>query len=93
MVFLTKYFSIKNGIRLGSPISALLYVLAAEPLQCIISDNNNISGISIPLSDKVAKMFQLRGPWTPGKYDVVCSAHFKDIGFSVGIIMLDVFQC
>jgi hypothetical protein len=35
-----------------------LYVLAAEPLQCIISDNNNISGISIPLSDKVAKMFQ-----------------------------------
>ena len=56
--FLTKYFSIKNGIRQGCPISALLYVLAAEPLQCIISDNNNISGISIPLSDKVAKMFQ-----------------------------------
>jgi hypothetical protein len=56
--FLTKYFSVKNGIRQGFPISALLYVLAAEPLQCIISDNNNISGISIPLSDKVAKMFQ-----------------------------------
>jgi hypothetical protein len=56
--FLTKYFSIENGIRQGCPISALLYVLAAEPLQCIISDNNNISGISIPLSDKVAKMFQ-----------------------------------
>ena len=29
-----------------------------------------------------------RGPWTPGKYDVVCSAHndisspIKDLGFS-----------
>jgi hypothetical protein len=38
-----------------------------------------------------------RGPWTPGKYDVVCSAH-NDISRtsasqSVGIIMLDVFQC
>jgi len=38
-----------------------------------------------------------RGPWTPGKYAVVCSAH-NDISRtsasqSVGIIMLDVFQC
>jgi hypothetical protein len=36
-----------------------------------------------------------RVPWTPGKYDVVCSAHFKDIGFTVSpvaIIMLDIFQ-
>jgi hypothetical protein len=36
--FLTKYFSIENDIRQGCPISALLYVLAAEPLQCSISD-------------------------------------------------------
>ena len=38
-----------------------------------------------------------RGPWTPGKYDVVCSAHNDISGISVsqsvGIIMLDVFQC
>jgi hypothetical protein len=38
-----------------------------------------------------------RGPWTPGKYDLVCSTH-NDISRtstsqSVGIIMLDVFQC
>ncbi|CAC5416070.1 unnamed protein product [Mytilus coruscus] len=56
--FLTKYFSIKNGIRQGCPISALLYVLAAEPLQCMISNNCNISGINIPMSEKVCKMFQ-----------------------------------
>ncbi|CAG2235175.1 unnamed protein product [Mytilus edulis] len=56
--FLTKYFAIKNGIRQGCPISALLYVLAAEPLQCMISNNCNISGINIPMSEKVCKMFQ-----------------------------------
>ena len=41
--------------------------------------------------------YATRGSWTPGKYDVVCSAH-NDISRtlasqSVGIIMLDVFQC
>jgi hypothetical protein len=36
--FLPKFFSIKNGIRQDCPISVLLYVLAAEPLQCIISE-------------------------------------------------------
>ena len=37
------------------------------------------------------------GPWNAGNYDVVCMAH-NDISRtsasqSVGIIMLDVFQC
>ena len=41
--------------------------------------------------------YAMRGPWTPGKYDVVCSPH-NDMSRtlasqSVGIIMLDVFQC
>ena len=56
--FLTKYFSIENGIRQGCPISALLYVLAAEPLQCNIKMNSKISGIQIPNSDKEALIFQ-----------------------------------
>ncbi|CAC5397723.1 unnamed protein product [Mytilus coruscus] len=30
----------------------------AEPLQCMISNNCNISGINIPMSEKVCKMFQ-----------------------------------
>jgi len=44
-------------------------------------------GVAIKKTDHATK-----GPWTPGKYDVVCSAHFKDIGVrvSVGIIMSDV---
>ncbi|CAG2243758.1 unnamed protein product [Mytilus edulis] len=56
--FLTKYFKIKNGIRQGCPISALLYVLSAEPLQCAIRNNLNIEGINIPNCDEKAVIFQ-----------------------------------
>lgn len=55
--FLTKYFNIENGIRQGCPISALLYVLAAEPLRFNIQ-NCNISGIKIPNSTEEALIFQ-----------------------------------
>lgn len=56
--FLTKYFSIKNGIRQGCPISALLYVLTAEPLHCKIVKNNMIQGIAIPNCEKEGLIFQ-----------------------------------
>lgn len=56
--FLTKYFDIKNGIRQGCPISALLYVLAAESLQNAIQKNSCIKGISIPNSKRVGLVFQ-----------------------------------
>lgn len=56
--FLTKYFDVKNGIRQGCPISALLYVLAAESLQSAIRKNYNIKGIAIPNSDKIGLAFQ-----------------------------------
>ena len=56
--FLTKYFRIKNGIRQGCPISALLYVLAAESLQSAIQKNINIHGIAIPGSEKYGLVFQ-----------------------------------
>lgn len=56
--FLTKYFKIDNGIRQGCPISALLYVLSAEPLSYTIRKNCNIRGIDIPYSDETAIIFQ-----------------------------------
>ncbi|CAC5417322.1 unnamed protein product [Mytilus coruscus] len=56
--FLTPYFGVDNLIRYGCPISALLYVLAAEPLQCNIRENVNISGIKIPHTTDEALIFQ-----------------------------------
>jgi hypothetical protein len=56
--FLTKYFPVKNSVRQGCPISALLYVLSSEPLSCLIKKNPYIKGIPIPLSNTCALMFQ-----------------------------------
>ena len=56
--FLTKYFKIKNGIRQGCPISALLYVLSAEPLQYAVRNNEYIKGIHIPGCNETALIFQ-----------------------------------
>ncbi|CAG2191734.1 unnamed protein product [Mytilus edulis] len=56
--FLTNYFCIKNGIRQGCPISALLYVLAAEPLHSKIVKNDLIKGIVVPNSGKEGLIFQ-----------------------------------
>lgn len=56
--FLSKYFYVQNGIRQGCPISALLYVLAAEPLHSRIMQNDNIQGICIPNSSKKGLIYQ-----------------------------------
>ena len=50
---LTKYFPIKNSVRQGCPISALLYVLASEPLSCAIRSNKYIRGKPISMSKKM----------------------------------------
>ena len=55
--FLTKYAPLKNSIKQGCPISALLYVLAAEPLGQALLQNKNIKGIKIPKSEKESKYF------------------------------------
>ena len=55
--FLTPYFRLKNSVKQGCPISALLYVLIAEPLSVAIKQNKNIRGISIPGTDNEAKIF------------------------------------
>lgn len=60
MVF-NKLFSYQKfcQTRLSNcPNSALLYVLSAEHLYHVMSSNTNIRGIKIPLSNKVALMFQ-----------------------------------
>lgn len=55
--FMTKYLPIKNSVRQGCPLSALIYVLVAEPLGQSLIKNNKIKGIPIPLSDKCSKVF------------------------------------
>ena len=55
--FLTPYFRLKNSVKQGCPISALLYVLLAEPLSTAIKKNNDIKGIKIPMTDKEEKIF------------------------------------
>lgn len=55
--FLTNYFKLKNSVKQGCPISALLYVLLAEPLSIIIKQNNSIKGIIIPNTNIEEKIF------------------------------------
>ncbi|CAC5361459.1 unnamed protein product [Mytilus coruscus] len=45
------------SLRQGCPISALCYVIAAEPLEQAILKNKNIKGIAIPNSDKKSTVF------------------------------------
>lgn len=56
--FLTKYFPVKNSVRQGCPISAMLFVLTAEPLNQAIKNCNRIKGIPIPGSDTTSLIFQ-----------------------------------
>ena len=56
--FQTKYFTLQNSIKQGCPVSALLYVLAAEPLGQAILQNKSIKGVKIPNSEIEAKIFQ-----------------------------------
>lgn len=43
----SKYFQIKNSVRQGCPLSALLFVLTAEPLALHIKANSDILGIKV----------------------------------------------
>ncbi len=56
--FFTKHVPIKNSIKQGCPVSALLYVLAAEPLGQAIMKNDKINGVRISNTDTEAKIFQ-----------------------------------
>jgi len=56
--YLTNYFPVKNSVRQGCPISALLFVLIAEPLNSTIKSNKDIHGIQIPNSEIESIIFQ-----------------------------------
>jgi len=56
--FLSNYFPIKNSVRQGCPISAMLFVLTAEPLNRAIKTHRGIKGILIPNSDISSTIFQ-----------------------------------
>ena len=54
---LTHFFPICRGVRQGCPISMLLYVIVAEPLNILIKNQQNIKGININ-NDFNALLFQ-----------------------------------
>jgi len=56
--FISKYFPIKNSVRQGCPISALLFVLTMEPLNQAIRNTNDIRGIQIHNSNKISLLYQ-----------------------------------
>ena len=53
----SNYFEIKAGVRQGCPLSALLFLVAVEPLAIAIRNNNDIRGVHI--GNKLFKITQL----------------------------------
>jgi hypothetical protein len=45
--YTSEFFSISRGIRQGDSLSALLYVIQAEPMACFIRKTNRVAGIDI----------------------------------------------
>jgi len=55
--FLANYIPVLNSLKQGCPISALMYVVAAEPLVQAVLKNKEINGINIPNSNDISKMY------------------------------------
>lgn len=45
--FTTPYFMVKQSVRQGCPIAALLYIIAVEPLGILLRSNSCIKGIHL----------------------------------------------
>jgi len=54
----SNYFGIKNSVRQGCPISALLFVISAEPMARAMKANKAIKGIQIRNTDKESLIYQ-----------------------------------
>ena len=52
---LSEPFKIQRGIRQGDPLSCPIFDLAIEPLACMIREDQNIKGLSIPGIDEPIK--------------------------------------
>jgi hypothetical protein len=46
--FISEPFELSRGVRQGCSLSAMLYVLIAETFACLVRDNQNIKGLSLP---------------------------------------------
>lgn len=55
---LTPFFKVERSVRQGCPISAMLYVLSAEPLAMYLNNNEDIHGIPVPNSDLTSLVYQ-----------------------------------
>lgn len=55
---LTSFFDVKRSVRQGCPLSAMLYVLSAEPMAVHLINNNKIHGIPVPASNKISLLYQ-----------------------------------
>jgi len=55
---ISAYFPVERSIRQGCPLSAMLYVIAVEPLALNILKHTHIRGIDIPDTDESSILFQ-----------------------------------
>lgn len=56
--FLNPYFMLKQSVRQGCPLSALLYIIAVEPLGIMLRNDENIHGITLPGSIDESLLYQ-----------------------------------
>ena len=55
--FATNYFSVDRGVRLGDPLSPLLFILSLEVVACSIPQNDKIQGIKIKNEEVKLSLF------------------------------------
>ena len=53
--FMSEPYKIKRGIRQGDPLSCLLFDLGIEPLACLIRNDPNLKGFTVPGVDEPIK--------------------------------------
>ena len=57
--FVSEYFELSRGIRQGDPLSALLYIIQAEPLAECLRQSNSVQGVQI--KDKHGMTHEMKG--------------------------------
>ena len=57
--YISEFFNIERGVRQGDSLSAMLYILQAEPLSNEIRNSSDIKGITLKLSDELSVEHQI----------------------------------